>query len=73
MPYRPIGVAWIDQIFAADQVVAGGIVRRSVDDVAKYASENDLLRAVRSNQYHMIRTGDQYVIICNEGVIQLFC
>jgi hypothetical protein len=63
--------AWIDQIFASDQANNGGVVRRSVDDVRTYGSEDELIAEVRRRRFHMVRIGDQYVILCNQGVMEV--
>lgn len=67
------GPKWIRQIFRAQAVRNGGIVRRKVASVEKYASLADLESEVRRRDFHMIRTGDQIVIICNTGHAQLIC
>lgn len=64
---------WILQVFDAQQVGKGGIVRRSKKDVKKYASFPELLAEVRHRGYHLIETGDQYVIFCHTGSLQIHC
>jgi hypothetical protein len=58
--------AWINQIFRAGQVNKGNIVRRSRDDVWKYASLQMLIYEVSRRGFTMLRIGDQYIIICNQ-------
>ena len=58
---------WIEQIFEAHAVLNGGVVRRSVSDVEHYASRAALLAAVRQRAFHLIETGDQFVIVCNRA------
>ena len=65
--------AWILQIFGAQIVADEGIVRRNKDDVANHASFEELLEYVRDQQYHLIETGNQYIIICNPGAIHIHC
>lgn len=65
--------AWIEQIFDAQIVEKDGIVRRNKKDVERYASFESLLRYVRDQQYHLIETGDQYIVICNPGVLKIHC
>ena len=71
--YRRAAMNWIEQIFEADAASNGGVVRRAIADVEHYASRQMLLDAVRRRNFHLIETGDQFVIICNAGVIQLHC
>ena len=63
--------AWIDQIFEAQQVNSGNVVRRKIDDVNKYASMDELIEEVKKRQYHLVECGDQVLIICNKGSIRI--
>ena len=63
--------AWIDQIFEAEQAANGNVVRRSVDDVSKYASEEELIEEVKKRGYHLVKCADQFLIICNGGNIKI--
>lgn len=66
--------AWINQIFRAGQVNEGNVVRRSMHDVAKYASAAQLEAEVRARGFHMALIGEQYVIVCNPaGALHLIC
>jgi hypothetical protein len=69
----PTGHRWIAQIFSAASVRNGGVVRRSVEDVKKFASPTSLKAEVLARGYHLIRTGDQYVILCHPGDIRVIC
>lgn len=64
---------WLLQIFDA-AAANGGVVRRSVADVTKYGGGKDaLLTEVRRRNFHLVETGDQFVVLCNDGAIQLHC
>ncbi len=65
--------AWIDQIFNAEIASREGVVRRKIADVVTYASHDELLAEVRRRNFHLIETGDQYVIICNAGFMKMWC
>jgi hypothetical protein len=56
---------WIGQIFKAKQAQLGGIVRRKVASVRRFATIMQLKSSVRSRGFHMVRNGDQFVIFCN--------
>lgn len=60
-------MSWINQWFSANAAQTGGVVRRKVASVHKYASRKLLLRAVRQRGWHLILNGDQYVVLCNKG------
>lgn len=64
---------WISQIFDARAAEEGGVVRRSVRDVEKFASISELLAEVRQRNFHLIQTGDQFVVICNAGELKIYC
>jgi hypothetical protein len=64
---------WIEQIFAAQAAQNGGVVRRSVVDVENFASRQALVNAVRRRNFHLVETGGQFVIFCNQGDFQLHC
>lgn len=65
--------AWIDQIFEAKIVNQEGIVRRKKSDVHHYASFDELIDYVRENGWHLIETGDQYVVLCHKGALKIHC
>jgi hypothetical protein len=64
---------WIRQIFRAQTVRNGGIVRRKIASVTQYASAAALETEVRRRGFHMVVSGDQYVILCNAGEFHLIC
>lgn len=65
--------AWIAQIFESDIANNGGVVRRSVGDVEKYASSEMLITEVRRRGFHAIETGGQFVILCHTGSMSVHC
>jgi hypothetical protein len=71
--YVPTDTFWIQQIFRAKAARNGGIVRRKVESVKKYASLAQLRAEVRRRRFHMLQTGDQYLIICNDGFFKTIC
>ncbi len=64
---------WLDQVFDAKQVAAGGIVRRNKADVDRICALPSLLAEVKHRGFHLIEVGDQYVVICNSGQLQVHC
>ena len=65
--------AWMEQVFGAKIVYKEGIVRRKRSDVRKHASLTEFLSYIRAQKYHLIETGDQYIVICNSGAIKIHC
>lgn len=62
---------WIKDIFRAGAVNKGGIVRRSKETVERNGGYIALLEEVKRRRFHLIRTGGQYVVICNKGYFKL--
>ncbi len=69
----PTGSRWIGQIFKAQAAKNGGVVRRSVDSVKTYATIRELEAEVRARRFHLLRSGDQYLIFCHIGVFKVLC
>ena len=62
---------FINQIFEAQAVKKGGIVRRKKESVEKFASLQYLIQEVKQRGFHLIESGDQDIIICNSGNFKL--
>ncbi|PRB01754.1 N-(5'-phosphoribosyl)anthranilate isomerase [Microbacterium sp. MYb64] len=65
--------AWVDQMFRAQQSMSGGVVRRSIDDVMQYGALDEIIARAQENGWHVIETGDQIVVLCHPGSMQIFC
>jgi hypothetical protein len=63
--------AWIERIFNAKQAKTNGIIRRSIKAVNTIASEDELKQAVKLRNFHLVKTKEQYVILCNTGDMKL--
>jgi hypothetical protein len=61
----------IRKIFQSKAAKTGGVVRRRV--YIPYASEDDLKEEVIRRGFHMVVSGDQYVILCNTGEFRVIC
>ena len=62
---------WLEQAFQAQQVQAGGIIRRSVKSVLRNSSEEELKDVVEQLGFHMVKSGKQFIILCNPGDFKL--
>jgi len=62
---------WIATIFSAKAAQTGGFVRRHRDWVAKEIGRDRFEAEVRRRGFHLIETGSQLVIICNNSAIKL--
>jgi hypothetical protein len=50
-----------------------GIVRRNKEYIDRMGLFRPLLARVRREQYHLIETGEQYIVICNPGALKIHC
>ena len=66
-------MAWVDQIFDAKIVKKDGLVRRKKSDVHRKTSFDERLLQVQERGYHLLETGNQYVVLCNKGAIVIHC
>jgi hypothetical protein len=64
---------YINAIFEAKAAKTGGIVRRKIENVERYASRSYLLTEVAARRFHLVEVGSQYLIICNSGSMRLIC
>jgi len=65
---------WINRIFTAQAVKSGGIVHRDVQQVNQWASLKELQAAVQERNFHLLRIGDRYVIVCQHPAdVKVIC
>lgn len=69
----PASNRWIAQIFSAQAAKKGGIVRRKVSSVKRYTTIKALRSEVKARGFHMLRSGDQYLIFCHRGDFKVIC
>ncbi len=65
--------AWLNQVFRTGQANRGGVVRRSTYDVQRIVGIGVFVDECRRRGYHVIETGDQMVVLCNEGAMIIHC
>jgi len=63
---------FINRIFEAKAAKSGGIVRRKIANIKKFASIPHLVKEVEARGFHLIETEDQFVIFCNSGDFKLW-
>jgi len=68
-PFNP----WLDEMFSAKAVSHGGVVRRSVRDVEREVGRAAFIGEVRRRGFHLVECGGQFIVICNQGRIQILC
>ena len=65
------GRKFLDRIFESKMAKAGGIVRRKRSSIDNQITRGKLLEEVMRRGFHILEIGDQWVIICNKGKLQL--
>jgi len=68
---RIVPDSWIDQIFSTKAARRGAVVRRSVAWVDREVGRDRFIMEVRSRDYHLVRTADQFIVICHAGPIDI--
>lgn len=63
--------SWLDQLFSAKAVARGGLVRRSIVSVEEEVGRAVLLAEVRRRGFHLVETGGQFVVFCNQGRLRV--
>jgi len=68
---RPNPDPWIDQLFSTKSARRGAVVRRSMNWVEREVGHARFQEEVRRRGYHLIRTANQYIVICHNGPIDI--
>lgn len=69
----PVNLGWQRQIFASKLAQQGGVVRRAKRDVHREIGLDRLKALVRARGYHLLESGDHYIIICHNGELRVIC
>ena len=64
---------WLMQVFQCRAAKIGGVIRRQIIDVEREVGADAFVAEVRRRGFRLIRTSHYYVIICDDGPIQLIC
>lgn len=65
--------AWLVNLFASEQALKGGVVRRDKKVFLKNCTIEALQDAVYDRCFHLIETDDQFIVICNNAPIKIYC
>jgi len=71
MVQRPNPDPWIDQLFSSKAARTGGVVRRSMSWVDREVGRERFMDEVRKRGFRLMRTADQFIVICHRGPIEL--
>ena len=62
---------WIDQMFSTKSARRGAVARRSVAWVTREVGQDRFVAEIRNRGFHLVRTADQYIVICHNGPIDV--
>lgn len=62
--------AWILHLFSSKAAREGGIIRRQIKDVERYAGREVFLKSVKNRGYPVVENAGQFVIFCNQQRIR---
>ena len=63
--------AWVDQLLSSKAARRGAVVRRSLVWVDCEAGRDRLEWELRRRNYQLIRTADQFIVICNSDPVEV--
>ena len=63
--------AWTDQIFESQIAKRGGVVRRKLSSIDKFASRDELRNECAIRGFHVIEHGDQWLIFCDKAQVKI--
>lgn len=61
---------WLSQIFSA-HAAQGGMVRRSVSWVEREVGRDRFIAEVRRRGFHLISSGNQFIVVCHSGPVEI--
>lgn len=61
---------WIRLIFAA-KAADGHVIRRSIVWIEREVGRERFVEEVRRRGFHLLQTGDQYIVVCHSGPIHM--
>ena len=62
---------WIAEIFSAKAAGRGGVIRRDVRWIDREVGRDRFMAEIRERGFHLIDTGDQWVVICHAGFFRV--
>ena len=62
---------WIAQIFSSKAAQIGAVIHRPVQWIDREVGRDRFVTEIRRRGFHLIRTADQFVVICHGGPVHL--
>ncbi|WP_341365500.1 N-(5'-phosphoribosyl)anthranilate isomerase [Yoonia sp. BS5-3] len=64
---------WLSQVFHCRAAQIGGVIRRQIVDVEREVGVPRFIAEVNRRGFRLIRTEHYFVVVCNNGPIELLC
>ena len=74
MTYTPRQITperWLRQAFSSRQACAGGIVRRSVEDVHRIVGRRSFEAYLHRRGFRAVENAGQYIVFCNRDPVRI--
>ena len=65
--------SWIAEVFSAQAVLKGGVIRRNVHWIAREIGLARFVDEVQARGFHLFETGDQWIVVCHCGGVRIIC
>lgn len=65
--------SWIAEVFSAQAALKGGVIRRNVHWVAREIGRERFVHEVQARGFHLLETGDQWIVLCHRGGVRMIC
>lgn len=62
---------WLDQLFSTKAAQQGAVVRRSMAWVDREVGRDLFVQEVQRRGFHLLRTADQFIVVCHNGPIEI--
>ena len=62
---------WLDSVFHCRATSTGGVIRRQVMDVEREVGRRTFEKEVRRRGFRLLRTRHHYIIVCDDGPIDV--
>ena len=59
--------AWVRQRFESQIAKRGGVVRRKITSIDKFASRAEVKAECAKRGYHIVQHGDQWLVFCDKA------
>ncbi len=64
---------WMRNVFSAQAVNHGGVIRRSLRDIDRLVGRDAFKAELRRRGFHAVENAGQMVIFCNQEPVRVVC